>query len=245
MHITRERANQKRLKKEGGIMRIWCLSAISVLLVSCKSLPNKTTPVELDITQRATVEGAEYVYCSTAGGAWGCKSPTTKTLIKPVTSSRHMAVSDAIASLKKKEESAPAETASPKAVINEAAIAEKDKVSEVRPSIAENKGKLGTVFFDFNSSVLKPEAKLVLLDLLEKTPGKHIVLNGYTDSIGEERYNQWLAEKRATVVKEFFEKAKVKATFVTAGFGRCCYVAEGESRKNRRVEILEGASPPK
>ena len=52
-------------------------------------------------------------------------------------------------------------------------------------------------FFDFDKSVLKPEAKAKLDDLVGKTKGvalEVIIAVGHTDSIGYDGYNQKLSD---------------------------------------------------
>lgn len=65
---------------------------------------------------------------------------------------------------------------------------------------------LEDVHFDFDQSVLKPEAKTILkrnIQLLKDNPKAKVRVAGYTSASGTEDYNQKLSERRATAVKEY------------------------------------------
>lgn len=65
---------------------------------------------------------------------------------------------------------------------------------------------LEDVHFDFDQSVLKPEAKTILkrnIQLLKDNPKAMVRIAGYTSASGTEEYNQKLSERRATAVKEY------------------------------------------
>ena len=61
-------------------------------------------------------------------------------------------------------------------------------------------------FFDFDKSVLKPEAKAKLDDLVSKTSAvalEVIIAVGHTDSVGTDGYNQKLSVERSEAVKAY------------------------------------------
>jgi flagellar motor protein MotB len=64
------------------------------------------------------------------------------------------------------------------------------------------------VNFEFNSSVLTDgfPSLLRLAELLNKNPGYKVRLDGHTDSIGSEKYNEKLSNRRCDTVKSFLEK---------------------------------------
>ncbi len=68
--------------------------------------------------------------------------------------------------------------------------------------------------FEFNSAVLTDgfPSLLRLAELLNKNPEFKVKLDGHTDSIGSEKYNEKLSEKRATAVKSFLEKYGARTT---------------------------------
>ena len=100
-------------------------------------------------------------------------------------------------------------------------------------------------FFDFDKSVLKPEGKAKLDDLISKVKGINlevIIAVGHTDSIGTDAYNQKLSVRRAEAVKAYLvSKGIEKNRVYTEGKGEKQPVADNKTAegraKNRRVEI--------
>ena len=100
-------------------------------------------------------------------------------------------------------------------------------------------------FFDFDKSVLKPEGKAKLDDLVSKMGGLNlevIIAVGHTDSVGTNAYNQSLSVRRADAVKNYLvEKGVEKNRVYTEGKGETQPVADNKTAegraKNRRVEI--------
>lgn len=101
------------------------------------------------------------------------------------------------------------------------------------------------VFFDFDKSVIKPEY-YDLFDnavlVMEANPNLQVQIEGHTDSIGSESYNQKLSERRAKAVKDFIVGKGISADrMTTVGFGESHpikdnHFEEGRSY-NRRVEF--------
>jgi len=99
--------------------------------------------------------------------------------------------------------------------------------------------------FDFNKSVLKPEATAKLDDLVSKLAGVNlevIVAVGHTDSIGSDAYNDKLSMRRSDAVKQYLVKKGIEANRIyTEGKGERQPVADNKTdsgrAKNRRVEI--------
>ena len=100
-------------------------------------------------------------------------------------------------------------------------------------------------FFDFNKSVLKPEGKAKLDDLVGKMGAINlevIIAVGHTDSVGSDAYNQKLSIRRSEAVKAYLTgKGVEKNRVYTEGKGEKQPVADNKTSegraKNRRVEI--------
>ena len=100
-------------------------------------------------------------------------------------------------------------------------------------------------FFDFDKSVLKPEGKAKLDDLVSKVQGVNlevIIAVGHTDSVGSDAYNQKLSVRRSESVKAYLvSKGIEKNRVYTEGKGEKQPVADNRTKegraKNRRVEI--------
>ena len=100
-------------------------------------------------------------------------------------------------------------------------------------------------FFDFDKSVLKPEGKAKLDDLIGKIKGINlevIIAVGHTDDVGTDAYNQKLSVKRAESVKAYLVSKGIEQNRVyTEGKGEKQPIASNKTAegraKNRRVEI--------
>jgi outer membrane protein OmpA-like peptidoglycan-associated protein len=105
---------------------------------------------------------------------------------------------------------------------------------------------MSDVLFDFNKYTLKPEAREKLAKvsgILLAYPGLKLQVEGYTDNIGSDEYNQKLSEERADGVKDYLVSQSVSEANVTAqGFGKTHFVADNSTdagrAQNRRVELV-------
>jgi outer membrane protein OmpA-like peptidoglycan-associated protein len=110
---------------------------------------------------------------------------------------------------------------------------------------------LGDVLFTTGRADLKPGAtgnlnKLVAF--LDKYPDRSVSIQGYTDSVGSEDYNQGLSERRANSVKSYLAGQGIGSMRLSAsGKGRNDPVADNDSaagrQQNRRVEVII-SNPP-
>jgi OOP family OmpA-OmpF porin len=93
------------------------------------------------------------------------------------------------------------------------------------------------VLFAFDSAAIEPQyfGKLdEAVQVLESNPGVPIHIDGHTDSIGPEDYNQSLSERRANAVKEYFVGKGVDASrLVSRGFGEANPAYPNDTRENR------------
>ena len=102
------------------------------------------------------------------------------------------------------------------------------------------------VLFDTGSATLKPGAREKLArvaGILASHPDLKIEIEGHTDSVGGDDYNQRLSERRAESVRTYLVQQKIAATSVDAeGFGESRPVASNASpagrQQNRRVELV-------
>jgi OmpA-OmpF porin, OOP family len=99
--------------------------------------------------------------------------------------------------------------------------------------------------FDFDKSVLKPEAKASLDSLLGKIKNlklEVVIAVGHTDAIGTVAYNQKLSIRRANAVKKYLVSKGIEQNRIyVEGKGKSQPVADNKTKegraKNRRVEI--------
>ncbi len=105
---------------------------------------------------------------------------------------------------------------------------------------------MSDVLFDTAKFSLRPGAREKLArvaGILEGHPGLRMQVEGYTDSVGGDDYNQQLSENRATSVRDYLTGAGIPANSVTAkGFGKTLPVASNDTaagrQQNRRVELV-------
>src|SRR4051794_5697342 len=105
---------------------------------------------------------------------------------------------------------------------------------------------MSDVLFDFNKYTLKPEAREKLAKvsgILLAYPNLKLQVEGYTDSIGSDEYNQKLSEQRADSVRDFLVQQSVADAAITAqGYGKTHPIADNSTNsgraQNRRVELV-------
>jgi len=105
---------------------------------------------------------------------------------------------------------------------------------------------LGDVLFDTGKAMLKPGAYTTvdrLAHVLNSSHGSHVVIEGHTDSMGSDSFNQQLSESRAESVKAALVAKGISSERITAvGKGESMLVAGNDSsagrQQNRRVEIV-------
>jgi peptidoglycan-associated lipoprotein len=112
--------------------------------------------------------------------------------------------------------------------------------------------KAQTVYFDFDSSVLKASEKPkveAVADYVKKNAGKALKVEGNCDERGTEEYNRALGERRALAVREELIRLGISPTDVdTISYGKDKPVAMGHDesawKQNRRDDFIV-LSPPK
>ncbi|MGA8502579.1 MAG: OmpA family protein [Candidatus Sulfotelmatobacter sp.] len=74
-------------------------------------------------------------------------------------------------------------------------------------------------------------------------PSLHLAIEGHTDSVGSDDYNQQLSERRAQAVRDYFVQQGISSTNVEAhGYGKTEPIATNDTpegrQQNRRVELI-------
>jgi outer membrane protein OmpA-like peptidoglycan-associated protein len=105
---------------------------------------------------------------------------------------------------------------------------------------------LGDVLFDTAQATLKPGAYATIDRLaaaLKESPERKVVIEGHTDSVGSDEYNQSLSERRAAAVQTALIERGVGTDQITStGKGESFPVASNDNaagrQQNRRVELI-------
>jgi outer membrane protein OmpA-like peptidoglycan-associated protein len=125
-------------------------------------------------------------------------------------------------------------------------LAQLNQVLETRDSARGLIVSMPDVLFDFNKYTLKPEARERLAKIsgiVLAYPDLRLQVEGHTDSIGSDEYNQTLSEKRAETVLGYLVSSGVTPDHVTAtGMGKADPVADNSTaagrQLNRRVDMV-------
>lgn len=105
----------------------------------------------------------------------------------------------------------------------------------------------GSVLFDTNSSVLKPQALAALEELrtsmIAPYPDAKVTVEGHTDNVGGDADNQRLSEARAQSVVQWLVQHGVPAARLEAhGYGKTQPAFPNDTpanrARNRRIEII-------
>jgi OOP family OmpA-OmpF porin len=105
---------------------------------------------------------------------------------------------------------------------------------------------LEDVHFAFDSATLSDSARSLLEEAattLENNPRISVNIEGHTDSIGTDAYNQSLSQRRAQAVKDFLVARGIAASRLSViGHGESSPIADNSTRegraRNRRVEFV-------
>jgi outer membrane protein OmpA-like peptidoglycan-associated protein len=105
---------------------------------------------------------------------------------------------------------------------------------------------MSDVLFDTAKHTLRPAAREKLAKvagIISGHPGLRLAVEGYTDSVGSDDYNQKLSEDRGMAVRDYLTQEGVVGTSVTSqGFGKSQPVASNDTaagrQQNRRVELV-------
>ncbi len=140
------------------------------------------------------------------------------------------------------------------AAIRKKAEAEVNRLEAALGQVAETRRTaLGLVMnlgsdhlkFEFDKADLRPEDRELLSRIAGIILTSHdytISVNGHTDDVGSDAYNQTLSERRAQAVRDYLVKAGLPAQILTVqSHGKSLPLVRGTSEaaraKNRRVEL--------
>ena len=109
-----------------------------------------------------------------------------------------------------------------------------------------DKIELSNIYFEFDKSNLLAESFFELnklYDMLQENVGMEILIEGHTDIIGSDIYNETLSRQRAKAVVNYLVKKGIPQTRIYhKGYGRRMPIATNDSEdgrsRNRRVEFL-------
>ena len=105
---------------------------------------------------------------------------------------------------------------------------------------------MNDVLFDSGSAMLRPGGvRLVarMSEFLREYPERTLAIEGFTDSVGDELYNQQLSERRAAAVRLALMNEGIDTSrILVRGYGKAFPVATNETaegrQRNRRVEVV-------
>ncbi|MBD3162387.1 MAG: OmpA family protein [Candidatus Eisenbacteria bacterium] len=120
------------------------------------------------------------------------------------------------------------------------------KYAQIRQEARGTIVSLADILFDFDKVTLKRDVEFNLVKIatiLSQFPEMDIQIEGHTDNIGTENYNQKLSERRAQTVHDFLSRQGIDpARMSVVGYGMSRPVApnatEEGRQKNRRVDLV-------
>jgi len=118
-------------------------------------------------------------------------------------------------------------------------------VAAPAPPPVKKKIVLRGVNFDFDKATIRKDAAPVLdeaVATLKEASGLNVSVEGHTDSMGSDEYNEKLSQRRAGAVRDYLADHGVSASRMTVqGFGESKPVASNDTdegrAQNRRVEL--------
>ncbi|MGH9675703.1 MAG: OmpA family protein, partial [Candidatus Acidiferrum sp.] len=145
-----------------------------------------------------------------------------------------------------KARQAAAQAEAEKAQLRAQLLSQLNSILQTRDSARGLIVNMSDVLFDTGSATLKPGAREKLAKIsgiLLAHPGLSLEIEGHTDSVGSDEFNQQLSERRADAVRDFLAEQGVPGSAITAkGFGKTQPVASNDTpegrQRNRRVELV-------
>lgn len=120
--------------------------------------------------------------------------------------------------------------------------------SAQQPAMAGKESPLKDIFFDFDKSTMRDDAKPNLnedLRWLNANPAEQITIEGHCDERGTAEYNLGLGERRATAIRDYLVAAGIDAKRIkTVSFGKERPFVMGHDEAawtwNRRAHFVVG-----
>ena len=145
-----------------------------------------------------------------------------------------------------KARQAAARAESEKADLRAQLLGQLNSILQTRDSARGLIVNMSDVLFDTGSSTLKAGAREKLAKIsgiLLAHPGLTLQIEGHTDSVGSDAFNQQLSERRSDSVRDFLAEQGVAPSSMSAhGFGKTQPVASNDNaegrQRNRRVELV-------
>jgi outer membrane protein OmpA-like peptidoglycan-associated protein len=124
-----------------------------------------------------------------------------------------------------------------------------EQFNRILPTTDTSRGlkvNMGDVLFAFGKADLQPAAREALAKfsgIVMAHPGLRMQVEGFTDSVGSDSFNQTLSENRANSVRAYLIAQSLDPSAINAiGFGKSNPVASNDTsagrQLNRRVEII-------
>ncbi|HKW56598.1 MAG TPA: OmpA family protein [Candidatus Acidoferrum sp.] len=141
---------------------------------------------------------------------------------------------------------AAAKAEAEKAELRAQLLSQLNSILQTRDSARGLIVNMSDVLFDTGSYTLKPGAREKLAKIsgiVLAHPGLNLQIEGHTDSVGSDDFNQQLSERRADSVRDFLAEQGVPGSAITAkGLGKSQPVASNDTpegrQRNRRVELV-------
>ena len=145
-----------------------------------------------------------------------------------------------------KARQAAAQAEAEKAQLRAQLLAQLNSILQTRDSARGLIVNMSDVLFDTGRFTLKSGAREKLAKIsgiLLAHPGLTLQIEGHTDSVGSDEFNQQLSERRADSVRDFLAEQGVAGSSISArGFGKTQPVASNDTpegrQRNRRVELV-------
>jgi len=114
------------------------------------------------------------------------------------------------------------------------------------PEVGTQIETLEGAMFDFDKATLRPTAVAKLdrsIQIMNEHPTIRVSIEGHTDSVGSDSYNQGLSERRAQAVLDYLVGNGIAASRLSAtGYGESRPITDNNSEesraRNRRVELI-------